>query len=189
MEIGEEMKNSMILFLVMCATIFAQGADHILMINTEYAFAQAAIRDGVRQSFLNFIADDGILFRPHPLKGKEFLEKSKSGSGYLFWYPGRSAISAAGDMGYTTGPWSFRKEKDSLETGFGEFCTVWEKRKDSTFKFDINNGISHGKPVEIQTPIHFGKTIYYYSRVWLLKNAAWEIIAEVWNEKPKEKTN
>lgn len=43
-----------------------------ILIETELAFAEAAKNTSTRDGFLKFIADDGILFRPHPVNGKEF---------------------------------------------------------------------------------------------------------------------
>ena len=135
------MKKSLAILFFTAAVVFAQIQDQ--MIKTEYAFAKNAIEVGTRKSFLNFIANDGILFRPGPVNGKEFLEKSKDRSGFLFWYPSRAAIALAGDMGYTSGPWSFKNAKDSAEVAFGHFCTIWEKQNDGSFKFAIDYGISH----------------------------------------------
>ncbi len=43
------------------------------MVATERAFSQASADKGTRDSFLMFIADDGILFRPSAVLGKKWL--------------------------------------------------------------------------------------------------------------------
>ncbi|MBI3124548.1 MAG: nuclear transport factor 2 family protein [Ignavibacteriales bacterium] len=144
-----------IFFVLVLVTTFvsAQSIDLFNMVNHEYAFAEKAAHDATREAFLAFIADDGIIFRPHPVNGKEFLGKTKPNNGWLIWYPERAGISASGDIGYTTGPASFRKAKgDSVDIWFGNFCTVWRKQKDNTWKFLIDFGISNPKPSVIVPP-------------------------------------
>ncbi len=117
------------------------------MVETERAFAHTAPEKGIRDSFLAFIADDGILFRPTAVNGKQFLEKQQSRPGLLTWYPAYADISGAGDMGMTTGPWEFRqKSPDEQPVAFGNFMTVWRKQADGTWKFAIDFGISYDKP-------------------------------------------
>lgn len=116
------------------------------MIRTEYLFAEKASETGTRDAFLEFIADEGILFRPTPVNGKEFLTKQNYRPGLLSWYPVYAYMSNSGDMGCTTGPTEFRKDKDSLATWFGNFCTVWQLKSGGEWKFLIDTGISNNKP-------------------------------------------
>ncbi|KAF0140895.1 MAG: hypothetical protein FD122_2068 [Stygiobacter sp.] len=141
------MKKVFFVLVMVTTFVSAQSVDLSNMLNHEYAFAEKAAHAATREAFLAFIADDGIIFRPHPVNGKEFLGKTKPNNGWLIWYPERAGISASGDIGYTTGPASFRKAKgDSADIWFGNFCTVWRKQKDNTWKFLIDFGISNEKP-------------------------------------------
>jgi len=117
------------------------------VVETERAFARTATEKGVRDSFLAFIAEDGILYRPGPIKGKEWLAARPARPGLLTWQPTYADISAAGDMGITTGPWEFRpKGPEDEPVGYGQFATVWRKQPDGTWKFAIDIGIEHQKP-------------------------------------------
>jgi len=125
------------------------------MVATELAFAKMAKDVGTRPAFSAFIADDGILFRPGPVKGKEWLAKNPApapASGkrpWLSWYPTVAHISDMGDMGYTTGPWEFRPDiNDAKAVAFGNFLTVWKKQADGSWKFVIDLGISGPQPSE-----------------------------------------
>lgn len=143
------MKKIFFVLLALTTFVLAQSVDLYNMVNHEFAFAEKAAHGTTHDAFLAFIADDGIIFRPHPVNGKEFLEKSKPNNGWLIWYPERAGISTSGDIGYTTGPASFRKAKgDSVDIWFGNFCTVWRKQKDNSWKFLIDIGISNEKPSE-----------------------------------------
>jgi len=125
------------------------------MVKTEYAFAKSASEVGSRDAFLQFIADEGIIFRPLPVNGKKFLSEQESRPGLLAWYPEYAYMSESGDMGFTTGPADFRRDKDSSAIWFGNFCTVWNLQKDGTWKFLIDIGNSTAKPItdKISIPI------------------------------------
>ena len=77
------------------------------MIATERAFAQRSVETGMRQAFLDFLAEDSVLFFPVAVPGRQFMESRPEPSGQLEWAPGYADISAAGDLGYTTGPYKF----------------------------------------------------------------------------------
>lgn len=118
------------------------------MVDTERAFAKASEEKGTRESFMMFIAEDGILFRPGPVAGKKWMQQNPVTASdkrpLLAWQPIFADMAAAGDMGYTFGPWEFKGDiKDPKPTAFGHFATIWKKQPDGTFKFAIDLGISH----------------------------------------------
>jgi ketosteroid isomerase-like protein len=113
------------------------------LVANEREFARAASARGTRDAFLSFIADDGVLFRPGPVNGKEWLLKSKPGPGLLSWEPSRAEVSSSEDLGYTTGPWSYRPSAASKASAFGQFVTVWKRQADGTWRFAIDHGIDH----------------------------------------------
>jgi len=125
------------------------------LIGTEYAFASAAAEIGTRDSFLKFVADDGIIFRPNPVNGKTFLSNAQKRTGLLSWYPAYAGISHNGDMGFTTGPADFKKDKDSSAIWFGNFSTVWQRQSNGEFRFVIDMGISNNKPMEQYIPFKY----------------------------------
>lgn len=154
------MKKMLLLLLLMslASSTLAQKSSKLAedlqtVVETERAFARTATEKGVRDSFLAFIADDGILYRPGPVKGKEWLAARPARPGLLTWQPSYADISAAGDMGMTTGPWEFRpKGPEDEPAGFGQFATVWRKQADGSWKFAIDIGIEHQKPAEAAVP-------------------------------------
>src|ERR1043166_4682339 len=84
------------------------------MVDTERAFAKMSEDQGTRPAFVAFIADDGILFRPRAVKGKQWMSEhplpQSDKRPLLSWYPSVADISLAGDMGYSTGPWEFKRD-------------------------------------------------------------------------------
>jgi ketosteroid isomerase-like protein len=123
------------------------------MVSTERAFAQASADKGTRDAFLAFIADDGILFRPTAVKGKEWMLSHPLPPSpkrqLLSWQPIFADIAQSEDIGYTTGPWQFRPDiNNEKASAFGNFITVWKKQADGSWKFAVDLGISHPEPTE-----------------------------------------
>jgi ketosteroid isomerase-like protein len=121
------------------------------LVENERAFSRMSEEKGIRESFAEFIADDGILFRPGPVTGKKWMQEHplppSDKHPVLAWQPNFAGISRAGDMGYTTGPWQYKSDsKDAKAAAFGDFMTVWKKQADGRWKFAIDLGVSHPEP-------------------------------------------
>lgn len=123
------------------------------VVDTERAFSLASSEKGTRESFMEFIADDGVLFRPTAVNGKRWMRQNplppSSKRPLLTWQPVFADISVAGDMAYTTGPWQYKQDiTDDAPVAFGNFVTVWRKQADGKWKFVIDLGISNPRPKE-----------------------------------------
>jgi ketosteroid isomerase-like protein len=121
------------------------------LVETERAFSRTSEEKGIRESFAEFIAEDGILFRPDPVAGKKWMQEHplprSDKRPLLTWQPIFAGISRAGDMGYTTGPWQYKNDiKDAKPVAFGDFMTVWKKQPDGHWKFAVDLGVSHPDP-------------------------------------------
>lgn len=84
---------------------------HSALVATEQAFAKLAVERSIRESFINYFAEDGIAFAPHPYKVKEVLSNRPSPPTrspiVLNWAPLYGDIAQAGDLGWNTGPTVF----------------------------------------------------------------------------------
>src|SRR5437867_11297490 len=139
--------------VLLCAN--ASGADDdstnttVLrsLVETERAFAGTCGEKGVRASFLEFFADDGIAFRPEPFRFKEAMKDLPPPSDplgvTLEWEPQAGGVAASGDLGYTTGP-SVRTDKTAEDKPqrFGQFFSVWKKQKDGRWKVAADIGVA-----------------------------------------------
>jgi ketosteroid isomerase-like protein len=163
----------LLLISLSAAGLFAQKAEDTAslrsLVEAERAFARAAAAQGIRDSFLAFIADDGTLFRPLAVNGKKWLEEHPTppaqAGALLSWRPIFADISRAGDLGYTTGPWEYRrKATDEKAVAFGNYNTVWKKQPDGSWKFLIDIGITNPPPESAapdwQPPADFGKNAW-----------------------------
>jgi ketosteroid isomerase-like protein len=131
------------------------------MVQTEQSFSKMAADKDAREAFMAFIADDGLLFRPTAVNGKLWmLEHPVPASDkhpLLAWQPAFADMAAAGDLGFTTGPWEFKTDiKDEKPAGYGHFVTLWKKQTDGSWKFVVDLGISHplsGGPLRLWQPV------------------------------------
>lgn len=117
------------------------------LVATEKAFAQMAKDKTVKQAFLEFLADDAIVFEPTAVNAKTFWAARPESSSLLSWDPVWADISSDGKMGYTTGDWEFRpKGENDDPVAFGQYITVWKIQPAGKFKAILDIGISHKKP-------------------------------------------
>jgi ketosteroid isomerase-like protein len=150
---------SPILLLLIAAALSADGSatrgHSRSLAAAETAFAQESLEKGIRTAFLDVLSDDGIVFQPGPQNGKKAFEaKSETSQAVLQWQPVLAAVSTNGDLGYTTGPSTYKKNaSDTHATVYGQFVSIW-RWENGKWKllFDIgsqNPGPS-GPPPELQ---------------------------------------
>ena len=129
------------------------------MVLTEQSFSKAAEVKNTRDAFMEFIADDGLLFRPGAVNGKKWMNEHPAPPPpdgkrpLLAWQPAFAGMAAAGDLGFTTGPWEAKGDiKDAKPVGYGHFVTLWKKQSDGNWRFVVDLGIQHpdsGGPLTI----------------------------------------
>jgi len=132
-----------------------ERADSALanMVAAERAFSALSAQRGMRDAFLHFLADDGVLFQPLPVNGKESWRARAASPATLIWEPSLGEMSGAGDLGWSTGPWEYRPPPDSAGTlppanriAHGHFTSVWARQVDGQWRVVLDMGISHAKP-------------------------------------------
>jgi len=143
------MKKNLLLLMMFLLSVnaFAQTkTDLQKLVETEIAFAAAAEAKGTKQAFLEFQADDGIVFNPTATNGRLFWTNAKESPALLAWKPSRADISSTGNLGYTTGGWELRpKGKTDKPAAFGQYATIWQKQADGKFKAVLDIGVSFDK--------------------------------------------
>jgi ketosteroid isomerase-like protein len=144
------MKKSPIIMLAALMLAFATGAfaqkeERQARLNSlvqaERDFARTASAKGMKDAFLAYAADDGIVFRRTAVNAKQVWSSGPAPTGLLSWQPIFADISRAGDLGYTTGPYEFReKATDEKPAGQGHYMTIWRKQADGSWKFALDFG-------------------------------------------------
>jgi len=118
------------------------------IINADKAMNQLASSKGFYSALLQY-SDDSII-KPKegelPVIGKKLLEKyweDKAVIKEITWEPILAEASSSGDMGYTFGDWKY-KSKDTVM--YGNYCTIWKKQVDGSWKFVYDGGNNTPKP-------------------------------------------
>jgi ketosteroid isomerase-like protein len=142
-----------VLFCLLAGPFVVRGAEPDpaeavrAMVESERKFYQTGQEKGTRAAFLEFLADDGIVFRPGPVNGKEVWTKRPKTGLDLIWEPTFAAIARSGDFGYTTGPAKWRtNKKEEKFLGYGQFISIWKKPKDGSWKVALDCGIENPEP-------------------------------------------
>ena len=115
------------------------------IVEGERKFYEMGQEQGTRAAFLEFLAENSIVFQPGPTDGKKAWGARPEGGLWLKWQPVFAAMSRSADLGYTTGPAEFRKTKeDEKPFGHGQYISIWRKQKDGAWKVALDVG--HGNP-------------------------------------------
>ena len=174
------MKIALLIALIIGMTLMTSAqkttSDLQAMVDTERAFARMAEEQGIRPAFMSFIAEDGVLFRPKAVKGKQWMTEHplppSDKKPLLTWRPSFADMALAGDMGYTFGPWEFKNDvKDAAPSGFGHFVTVWKKQSDGSWKFAVDLGVSHPESQEAPLPSQVSSKSQSQSKAKLHRNS------------------
>ena len=122
--------------------------------DAERAFARAATQKGIRDSFLEYFADDAIAFNPAPIVAKDRLRgrPSRPFSEYeLRWEPRTGDIAASGELGWLTGPSTFIDHTSpGAQPQHGNYLSVWRRQVDGTWRVFIDIGSEPPQPVPFE---------------------------------------
>jgi len=134
----------------------------VIMVATERAFSALSVERGMRDAFTHFMAEDGLLFQPLPVNGKQSWSARAPSPATLIWEPSHAEMAFAGDLGWTTGPWEYRPPRDSTgappppeRIAHGHFISVWTSQPDGQWRVVIDKGISHAKPESSLSTVEF----------------------------------
>jgi ketosteroid isomerase-like protein len=122
---------------------------YIAVADAEREFAAAGLRDGVQRSFIAHFADDGVVLKPFATPASEWYRAHPDRPGSkLIWAPQFVAVSAAGDLGLSSGPWRFEAEKDGKPVrAYGHFVSIWRRGANGHWQVLFDHGLVHDAPV------------------------------------------
>lgn len=112
------------------------------MLETDRAFSLACKTNGMKKSFLEFVADDAVLLRPNQMPIVEgdviqFLSSQEDTSFTMTWKPMGARLAASNDLGYTYGVYEVVTKDTTLN---GTYLSIWRKQKDGKWKFELDTG-------------------------------------------------
>jgi len=119
------------------------STDLQALVDTERSFAHTATLKGVRDSFLEFFADDAIALTPLPTSAKARLRNRPAqpfSATELRWEPRTGDIARSGELGWLTGPSSFHAPNET-QLQHGNYLSVWRKAADGNWRVFIDVGV------------------------------------------------
>jgi ketosteroid isomerase-like protein len=132
--------------LLVAATVSSAPAADALqsLVDAERAFARMSVEHGMKEAFLENLAVDGIVFQPLPVNGRKVWEPRSRPAATLIWEPAFAEVAAAGDLGYTTGPFELRPPADANQPILhGHFHSVWRRAPHGPWKVAVDIGGVH----------------------------------------------
>ncbi|MDX6694725.1 MAG: hypothetical protein QOF02_2328 [Blastocatellia bacterium] len=148
-------RAALLTLLALAIVVVPQGKEESpalrSLVAAERAFARTSVEKGIRESFLAFFADDGINFQPHPTKTREaYLSRpapTVRPPVELNWEPIWADVAQAGDLGYTTGPYTLTDlSPEKRPTRNGYYFSVWKKQMGGDWKVVLDLGTQHTSP-------------------------------------------
>lgn len=161
-------QNFLLLFSFFSFFAVAQKQSLDDVLNTERSFAAYSVAHGTKDAFLKYLDSTGIVFeKGKAVNGIEAWSKKENGTGVLNWHPVFGGISASGDLGFTTGPWTFQpKSVNDSVVARGQYSTVWKKNKNGEWKFIVDIGVNQ-TPVFDDAAYHIAdETIKFVPGTW-----------------------
>lgn len=147
------------LCVVSCEKQETVPTELVSLVGAERDFARTCGEKGIRASFLQFFAEEGLSFEPEPTRVREAYSKRPAPKTLppvtLSWYPVFADVSQADDLGYTTGPYIFTDRTKAKPPHCGFYFSIWKKQADGSWKVVIDCGID--------TPDHSSKTLAFKS--------------------------
>ena len=137
--------------MITALLLAAQLSPFDQVVAHERAFAAASLANGLHEAFLANLAPDAIAFLPLPGPARPTHEGKPPARGKLNWGPTWVAVSSAGDLALSTGPWEIKDQGESvIKVSTGWFISVWRRQQDGAFKVAVDAGIS--SPVKFVLP-------------------------------------
>lgn len=117
---------------------------------SELAFAKHSVDHGMRAAFIEYFADDGVNFAPDPGNTRaRFRARPDAIEPFVLdWHPAIVAVARAGDLGFTTGPYTIAGRAPAVrEPAQGMFFSVWRRQSDGRWRVIVDGGVPTRAPV------------------------------------------
>ncbi|MDZ7900248.1 MAG: hypothetical protein U5N85_19770 [Arcicella sp.] len=141
--------KTLILGLLLIPTlIFAQTESQKSalkkMVETEKAFAQTSLDKGTKDTFLEFLSNDAIVFdKGTAINGLEYWQKLDF-KNLMIWQPTFAEITVSEELGYTLENFQVRSLAiDNRPISYGTSFSLWKKQTDGNWKIAVNFKVNH----------------------------------------------
>jgi ketosteroid isomerase-like protein len=123
----------------------AADTSYASLVAAERAYAEHSLRRSAQSALTTYLAQNALLYRPRVVRAAAYL-RARPMVDYLAltWEPVFGDISAAGDFGYTTGPWiSSDRRQPEVNPTFGQYARLWRRQPDGSWRVEIEAGVPH----------------------------------------------
>jgi ketosteroid isomerase-like protein len=115
------------------------------LVETERAFAKTATLKGLRDSFLEYFADDAIALTPGAVSAKDRLRAQPAvpfSVLEIVWEPRTGDVAASHDLGWLTGPSTIVDHSAPQPAPrHGNYLSVWRRQPDGRWRVFIDVGV------------------------------------------------
>lgn len=132
----------------------------------DVAFAERAAEAGYHLAFVEYLADDAVLFRPEAVGGQQWLAANDPAPGRLEWRPSAAAAACTGRLAVTSGPWRYANDEGG-EPAAGHYLSVWRLEQDGQWRVILDHGIDHPPGSAPAVPLESS-----FGRLWPAREAA-----------------
>lgn len=138
-----------LILLLLAGHAAAQEAPADRLAGVERRFAREAQARGFNAMMHAMAADDAVLFRPDPLPARPWLaaHPDQAGAPRVTWGPAVAEVSAAGDLGFTAGPYAVQPAGRDTVLERGNFFTIWAGRR-GEWRFVLDHGAPSPAPLD-----------------------------------------
>lgn len=131
----------------------ASPATPDTLVACEAAFAHDAAATSVRDAFLAWLAPTSVVFAPDPTNAARHYAARKADATQLAWWPEIAVMSGAGDLGWTSGPYQWRRGPGrEPPDDTGSFVTLWRRQANGAWRVVLDAGVSQPAPADGRRP-------------------------------------
>ncbi|MBI1798990.1 MAG: hypothetical protein HYR73_04830 [Candidatus Eisenbacteria bacterium] len=99
---------------------------------------------GVRDAYLRWLAPTAVIFHPEPTNAIRVYTALAPTRARFAREPWKTVVSAGGDLGWTTGPWTYKSDSSHARIDvFGDYVSVWRRQSDGIWKVMFDAGVPH----------------------------------------------
>lgn len=136
-----------ICFTFVTAVAVAQAPAKVSkVVEAEESFNKLVAKKGMKEAFLAVADQEGIVFRPGPVKITDFYSNIDKQPGLLQWTPKFARTSHNGDLAFTAGPYVYINGKTDDDKVYGDYVSIWRGDGEGKYKLLVDLGIQHPEP-------------------------------------------
>ena len=114
------------------------------LLQTDVAFSTLSKTKGMKTAFLEYLDSNATILKPGhlPIEGAEaidYLIQQDDAAVSYSWDPHHAEVAQSGELGYTYGVY-LMQSKETEETKYGTYVSVWKKQSDGNWKLLIHSG-------------------------------------------------